>query len=69
MIPIFDNVMNPIRSPYKPCVPGSNCIISTFANFDGSSVITPDAACPAIPTPIAEPAPAISTASAAPSNA
>ena len=44
-------------------------MISTFANLLGSSVTTPDAACPAIPTPMADPVPERRTAAAAPSNA
>ena len=43
-------------------------MISTLANLLGSSVTTPDAACPAIPTPNADPAPANNTAIAAPNN-
>ena len=49
-----------------PCVPGSATRRRTLPNFPGSSLMTPDAACPASPTPMAEPMPARMTARAAP---
>ena len=52
-----------------PCVPGKSCKTKHLENLSGSSEVTPAAALPAVPTPIAEPMPAIAAANTAPMRA
>ena len=64
--PIFSMTMNQATMPYRPWVPGSTWRIMHLENCSGVSAMTPVAASPVMPVPLAEPTQQRPTARAEP---